>query len=136
MRYDPEAIAKYLWVALIAVVIVVVVVVVFPPSETRSSCTGFQYFVFLSQKMTPDSYSIELLNGPRDIVVKGFNVDGRDVGAAEADVKAGDSFIIRSLRDPTNAKVDENFRYHVIVSYDMNGIKENRDSATCTGKIQ
>ena len=137
MQYDPETIARYLWVALIAVVLIVVIVVVFEPSETRSSCTGFQYFVFLSQKMTPDSYEIELLNGPKDILVNGMQINGRSVGAVTVGEKSGDSIFVQSIEDPTDAKTDENFRYRVVVSYDMNGgITDNKDSAICTGKIQ
>jgi hypothetical protein len=138
MKYDTESIAKYLWIALIAVVIIVIVVVIFEPGkDARSSCTGFQYFIFLSQKLTPDTYEIEILNGPRDILVNGFSLDGKDLGVQNVDVEAGDSFILRSLADPTGAKPDENFRYRAVISYDIaSGIADNRDSAVCTGKVQ
>jgi len=134
MQYTPEEIAKYLWIALIAVVIVVVVVIVFQPGETRSSCSGFQYFIFLNQKMTPDSYSLELLNGVRDAKIKSVFLDDTDISSA-VDVKAGDSFLLESSIH-TALKADDNFRSRVTVYYDTPSIEDNRDSAICTGRVQ
>ena len=134
MQYDPEIIAKYLWAALIAVVLVVAVIVVFHPGETRSSCSGFQYFVFLSQKMTPGEYSLELLNGVRDIKIKSVTLESSDIGFA-TDVNAGDSFIITSSKK-NDARTDDTFNYRVTIYYDMSGIKDNRDSGICTGRVQ
>ena len=134
MQYTPEEIAKYLWIALIAVVIVVVVVIVFQPGETRSSCSGFQYFIFLNQKMTPDSYSLELLNGVRDAKIKSVFLDDTDISSA-VDVKAGDSFLLESsIR--TALKAEDNFRSRVTIYYDTPSIEDNRDSAICTGRVQ
>ena len=134
MQYTPEEIAKYLWIALIAVVIAVVVVIVFQPGETRSSCSGFQYFIFLNQKMTPDSYSLELLNGVRDAKIKSVFLDDTDISSA-VDVKAGDSFLLESsIR--TALKAEDNFRSRVTIYYDTPSIEDNRDSAICTGRVQ
>ena len=136
MQIGPELIAKYVWVALMVVVIAaIVLVVVLPNTETRSVCTGFQYFVFINQKMTDNSYQIQLLNGPTDISVKELDVNGISMNAATK-ANAGDSFVLASTSDPTDKKGEEVFSYRVSVSYDTNGIKDNRDSATCTGRVQ
>lgn len=137
MRINLDTLIKYLWLALIAVVIVAVIfVVILPSSEARSVCTGFQYFVFLSQKMTESSYQVELLNGPRDIAVKGWSVNEIKMNS-DAGVKAGDSFILTSGLDPTSQKSGEAFSYQFWLDYDMkDGIKGNRDTATCTGRVQ
>lgn len=136
MRYDIDAIAKYAWIALLVVIIAAVVLIVLLPAEIRSACTGFQYFVFLSQKTDEDMYQIELLNGPRDVSISGMSVNGIEMAAA-ADVAAGEKFILTSSLDPTAQKIGEAFAYKVYVRYDINGgIKDNADAATCTGRIQ
>ncbi len=138
MHHNPELIAKYLWVALIAVVIIIAVVVVFEPGkEVRSACTGFQYFIFHSQKMTADNYSIEIINGPADIRITGLTLEENDMALAPVDVRAGEPFILNAQKDPTSKKPEESFRYKITVSYDiLTGIENNKDTATCTGKVQ
>lgn len=128
--------AKYSWITLVVVVIAAVIFIVFPDSETRSVCTGFQYFVFLSQKMTESIYQVELLNGPRDVAVKEWAINGIKMNS-NAGVKAGESFILTSSLDPTSQKSGETFSYQFWIDYDIkNGITENRDTATCTGRVQ
>lgn len=135
MRYNPDMIAKYLSVTLIALMIVVVVFVIVVPSETRSICRNFQYFVFLDQKATQDSYSVELLNGVRDIHVSRFAIGNMET-SKPLDVKAGDAFMLTSPF-ATDIKSGETFSYTVFVSYDIvNGISNNKDTATCTGRVQ
>jgi len=138
MKFSPDMLVKYTWVALMAVIIAVVfVVIILPGTETRSTCAGFQYFVFLNQKMTEDSYAIELLNGVSGIRVNSATVDGVNIGISSVDVAAGDKFIITSSHDPTGRKADEMFSSKISILYDMmNGIDNNRDSATCTGRVQ
>lgn len=138
LHTNPDSVMKYAWVALIIVLIgVVIVVIVLPGIETKSACTGFQYFVFLNQKMSEDGYSLELLNGVSDIKVNGVSVDGVNIGAASIDVKSGDKFLITSARDPTAKRADEAFSSRVSILYDVkDGILNNRDSATCTGRVQ
>ncbi|MBI4174154.1 MAG: hypothetical protein HY517_00790 [Candidatus Aenigmarchaeota archaeon] len=137
-KLSPDSVMKYAWVALIiALIAVVVVVVVIPATETKSSCTGFQYFLFLNQKMTEGSYEIELLNGVSDVRVDSVSVDGVNIGAASAEVKAGEKFLLSSANDPTGKRVDETFAARISVLYDIKGgILNNRDSATCTGRVQ
>ena len=134
MQYNTETVAKYLWMVLIAVVIAVAVVIVFQPGETRSTCSGFQYFVFLDQKLTPSAYSLELLNGVRDVKIKSATLEGSDIGAS-LDVNSGDTFVINSSKN-VNVKTGDSFRYRVTVEYDTSGIKDNKDSAVCTGIVQ
>jgi hypothetical protein len=139
MDYSPEMIAKYLWVVLIGVVLLAVVVIIFEPGkEVRSECTGFQYFFFISQKMTPDKFSLELLNSVRDVKINGLVVEGTDVGIEKSEsVESGDLFLLNSVRKPTNLRPDETFRYKITIFYDMvNGIEGNRDIAMCTGRVQ
>ena len=137
-KFSPDVIMKYAWAALIVVVIVVlVVVIILPGTESKSTCSGFQYFVFLNQKMTEDSYSIELLNGVGDIRIRSTTVDGVNIGIPAIDVPSGEKFILTSAHDPTDRKADETFNSRISVLYDVvNGIDNNRDSAACTGKIQ
>lgn len=135
MRTDIDAVVKYSWLALIAVVVIAVILIVYPSGETRSVCSGFQYFVFLSQKMTEDGYQIEMLNGPRDVLVKGWAINGINT-AGGTEVKAGESFVLSSSVGPTSRKSGETFSYPLWIDYDMSGIKDNRDTATCTGKVQ
>ena len=138
MRHNPDLIAKYLWLALIAVVIIIAVVVVFEPGkDVRSECTGFQYFLFLSQKMTPDSLNLQLLNGPMDIRIVNMTIEGVNAGISPMNVKAGEPFILVPTIDPTNKMPEETFRYKIAVSYDiLTGIGNNKDVAICTGKVQ
>ena len=137
-HYSPDAFVKYAWAALVVVLIVVLaVVIILPATEAKSRCTGFQYFVFLSQKLSEDSYSMELLNGVSDIHVNSATVDGVNIGISSLDVGAGDSFLIMSARDPTGKKIDETFSMRLSVMYDIkNGINNNRDTAACTGRVQ
>ena len=136
-RLDPDLIAKYVWIALIVVMIAAIfVVIVLPNTETRSTCKGFQYFLFLDQKMTPDNYQVEILNGPRDITITDWSINGIKM-SGNLDVNAGDNFILTSSSDPTDKRADEVFSYKLTASYDIkNGISGNRDIATCTGKVQ
>ena len=136
-RFSPDLIAKYVWITLIIVMIAAIfIVVVLPNTETRSTCRGFQYFVFLDQKMTSGRYQIEILNGPRDITIKDWSVNGIKMSDS-ADAKAGDSFILSSSSDPTDKNPGEVFSYQFSIYYDIkNGVTENSDIATCTGKVQ
>lgn len=135
---NPDSVMKYAWVALIVVLIaVVVVVVVLPTTETKSTCSGFQYFLFLNQKMAEGSYELELLNGVSDVKVNSVTVDGVNIGSASIDVLAGEKLLLSSVHDPTGKRVDDTFAARVSILYDMKGgILNNRDSATCTGRVQ
>lgn len=137
LKLNPDVLMKYAWAALIVVVIVVlVVVVILPGIQMKSTCTGFQYFVFLNQKMTEGSYQLELLNGVSDVRILSATVDGVNIGIASVDVPAGETFVITSVHDPTAAKADETFKSTVSILYDTPSIDNNRDSATCTGRVQ
>ena len=137
-KIDVEDISRYSTLALIIVLIIaLVIVVILPNTETKSTCTGFQYFLFLDQKMTDSSYTVELLNGVRDIDVKGASLDGLDIGIAGQQVAAGEKFILESSKDPTIRKTNETFGNKLLIAYDIvDGIKENSDMAMCTGRVQ
>lgn len=135
MHYSIDTLMKYFWVALIAVLIAVLfIIIVLPNAQTRSTCTGFQYFLFLNQKATSDNYSLELLNGVSDIRVSRMEINGADAGMTPMTVKAGDIFLINGNKSHANA--GDIFSYSVSIAYDTSGIKNNKDTATCTGKIQ
>ena len=135
-RTDIDSMTRYLTMALMAFLIVaLLIVVILPNTETRSTCTGFQYFVFLDQKMTSSGYSMELLNGIRDIDIKSASLDGVDLDMAGQRVPAGDVLLLESY--VSSRKANETFVNKISVSYDIvNGIKDNTDFATCTGRVQ
>ncbi len=135
-RTDIDSMTRYLTMALMAFLIVaLLIVVILPNTETRSTCTGFQYFVFLDQKMTSSGYSMELLNGIRDIDIKSASLDGVDLDMAGQRVPAGDVLLLES--SVSSRKANETFVNKISVSYDIvNGIKDNTDFATCTGRVQ
>jgi hypothetical protein len=136
MKYSPEEIARYLWVALIAVVLIAALtVILLPGTKTRSECTGLQYFIFLDQKLTPDGYTVELLNGQRDVTIKSASFDGIDLKINEINVNAGNSFVISSSVS-TNKKTEDMFRSRLAISYDTSAIPGKQDSGTCTGRVQ
>src|SRR3989338_6102004 len=119
---NPDSVMKYAWVALIVVLIAVVfVVVVLPTTETKSTCSGFQYFLFLNQKMAEGSYELELLNGVSDVKVNSVTVDGVNIGSASIDVLAGEKLLLSSVHDPTGKRVDDTFAARVSILYDMKG---------------
>ena len=138
IKSDVENISRYLTIALIMfLIIALLVIVILPNTGTKSICTGFQYFLFLDQKMTENSYTVELLNGVRDIEVKGVYIDGLDLEIDGQMVVAGEKFTIESSKDPTVRKTNETFDNKLLVKYDIvNGINENSDIGTCTGRIQ
>ena len=138
MRYDPDIVIKHLWVVLVAVVIIAALVIVLAPGlETRFECRSLQYFFFLDHKLAENEYSIELINGVRDVRIKALTIEGKDMEIQPVDVKAGDKFLLVSVKDPTNKKTDDTFRYKISVAYDIiDGIKDNKDTAVCTGKVQ
>ena len=133
-----EDISRYLTLVLIAVLIIaLVIVIILPNTETRSVCTGFQYFLFLDQKMTENSYYVELLNGVRDIEVKDASLDGVDLGITSQQVASGEKFTLESPKDPTTRNVNDTFGSKLHLTYDIvSGIKDNTDFATCTGRVQ
>jgi len=135
-RTDIDSMTRYLTMALMAFLIVaLLIVVILPNTETRSTCTGFQYFVFLDQKMTSSGYSMELLNGIRDIDIKSASLDGVDLDMAGQRVPAGDVLLLESY--VSSRKANETFVNKISVSYDIvDGIKDNTDFATCTGRVQ
>ena len=135
-RTDIDSMTRYLTMALMAFLIVaLLIVVILPNTETRSTCTGFQYFVFLDQKMTSSGYSMELLNGIRDIDIKSASLDGVDLDMAGQRVPAGDVLLLES--SVSSRKANETFVNKISVSYDIvDGIKDNTDFATCTGRVQ
>ncbi len=137
-KINVDDILRYLTLALIAVLIVALaVVVILPNTETRSTCRGLQYFLFLDQKMTESGYAVELLNGVRDIEVKTASIDGTDIGAALQAVASGEKFVIESQRNPAGKKINETFSSRLLIAYDIvDGIKDNTDSAICTGRVQ
>ena len=137
-KISVEDISLYLTVVLIGVLaMALIIVVILPNTETRSTCTGFQYFLFLDQKMTDSSYTVELLNGVRDISVKRTSIDGIDLGVTAQNVGSGEKFTIQSSKDPTTRSVNDTFGGKLYVSYDIvDGIKDNFDFATCTGRVQ
>lgn len=138
MKFGPDILTKYLTVGLIVIVIAALfLIVILPATETRSVCTGFQYVVFLNQKMAQDQYSVELLNGVGDITVNKATLNGVDLGITVMDVSSGERVILTSTKDPTDKKADETFSHELLIFYDVkDGIKDNKDTATCTGKVQ
>ncbi len=138
MKYDPDIVIKHLWIVLVAVVIIAALVIVLLPGlETRSECRGFQYFLFLDHKLAENEYSIEILNGVRDVKITSLTLEGNDLGIKPVDVKSGERVMIPSGKDPTNKKTDDTFRYKISIAYDIvDGIASNKDTAVCTGKVQ
>ena len=137
-KTNPEDVLHYLTFVLIAVLIIaLVIIIILPNTGTKSICTGFQYFLFLDQKMTDSSYTVELLNGVRDIEVKSASLDGLDFGISSQQVPSGEKFTLQSSKDPTTKTVNETFGNKLLITYDIiDGIKGNTDFATCTGRIQ
>ena len=137
-RFDIEMLSRYITLALIAVLIIaLVIVVILPNIETKSVCKGFQYFIFLDQKMTESSYTAELLNGVRDINVKSASIDGLDLGVTAQNVGSGEKFTLTGSKDPTTRHVNDTFGNKLYVTYDIvDGINDNTDFATCTGRVQ
>ena len=137
-RFDIEMLSRYLTLALIAVLIIaLVIVVILPNTETKSACKGFQYFIFLDQKMTESSYTAELLNGVRDINVQSASIDGLGLGINAQKVGSGEKFTLTSSKDPTTRHVNDTFGNKLYVTYDIvDGINDNTDFATCTGRVQ
>ena len=137
-KINVEDVSRYLTLVLIAILIVaLVIIVILPNTETKSICTGFQYFLFLDQKMTESSYTVELLNGVRDIEVKGILLDGLDLGINSQQVASGEKFTLQSSKDPTTRNVNDTFVNKLLITYDIiDGIKDNKDVATCTGRVQ
>ena len=137
-KTNPEDILRYLTFVLIAVLILaLVIIIILPNTGTKSTCTGFQYFLFLDQKMTDSSYTVELLNGVRDIEVKSASLDGLDFGINNQQVPSGEKFTLQSSKDPTVKMVNDTFGNKLLITYDIiDGIKGNTDFATCTGRVQ
>lgn len=138
MKYDPELISKYLWMVLVVVIILAAVVIIFLPGiETKSVCSGFQYFLFLDQKLTTNEYSVELLNGRGDVIIKSVTLEDTPLGPVPVSVKAGERIMFNSTKDPTLKSAEDTFRYRIAVEYDfVGGIQNNKDTAVCTGKVQ
>ncbi len=137
-KINVEDVSHYLTLVLIVVLIAaLVIIVILPNTETRSICKGFQYFLFLDQKMTESGYTVELLNGVRDIEIKSVSIDGTNLGIASQSVASGEKFAIESSKDPTTRRINETFGNKLYLTYDIvDGIKDNVDFATCTGRVQ
>lgn len=137
-KINVEDILHYLTITLIAVLIIaLVLIVILPNTQTKSVCTGFQYFLFLDQKMTGSSYTVELLNGVRDIEVKSASIDGMNLGITNPRVGSGEKFTLTISTEPTPRKANETFGDKLLITYDIvDGIKQNTDLATCTGRVQ
>ena len=130
---EVEAAARYAWIGLLVVLIIAVFAVVISPRfETRSMCTGFQYFVFLDQKASETSYTLQLLNGVSDVSISGMSLDGASASARQ-DVKAGDTFMLSSS---SRGRQNETFIYKISIAYGTPSMGDRQDIATCTGRIE
>ncbi len=114
-------------------------------SFVQSRCTGFQYFTFVGHVATPSHYTLNLINGHRDAVIKYMNLYGSDdpnLGSFATEVTPSSKVPATSRfqidRDIASRKKDgESFTYTVEIGYDsISGIFGNVDRATCTGTMQ
>src|SRR3989338_6031106 len=94
-----EYLMTYGWALLIIVVVGAALYslgVLNPATYTQSSCAGFQYLSFRDQRLNTTDYSIEVLNGNRDINVTALRVEGQTLTLLSplANQSAGNSFIV------------------------------------------
>lgn len=136
-----EYLMTYGWALLVIVVVgaaLFALGVLNPSTYTQSRCTGLQYFTFQDQKLTASAYSIDLINGPRDVVIVGLTVNGEAyTGISPTTVAAGSRFVLSGTNNTALPKVVGNsFSYLVTIKYNVTGgISGNTDAGTCTGKI-
>ncbi|MBI4174846.1 MAG: hypothetical protein HY517_04320 [Candidatus Aenigmarchaeota archaeon] len=138
-----EYLMTYGWALLVIVVIAAALFflgVLNPSSYTQSRCSGFQYFTYKDQKVTPTSYNLQLSNGPRDIAITTMTVlDGTATVStatqAPASTSAGTDFLVNATLSTTK-KAGDSFSYSVAITYNVvGGITDNVDRGTCTGKV-
>lgn len=137
-----EYLMTYGWALLIIVVVgaaLFALGILNPSTYTQSRCTGFQYFTFQDQQLTQSTFSIDLLNGPKDIVVTSFKVDATSTAVNPAvTVAAGNRVVVSGNNAAAGSKADgDSYSYGVSVTYNVTGgISNNVDQGTCTGKVQ
>ena len=131
----------YGWALLIIVVVgaaLFALGILNPSTYTQSRCTGFQYLTFQDQKLTPSVFTLDVLNGPKDVVVTTFSVNSVSTNIADINVPAGNRTLISGNNAAAAAKsAGDSYSYTVQVTYDVTGgITGNTDTGTCTGKVQ
>lgn len=138
-----EYLMTYGWALLVIIIIGAALFflgVLNPSSYTQSRCSGFQYFSFKDQKVTPTFYSLNLQNGGRDIAITTMAVlDGTTTVStatqAPASTSSGAEFLVNATLSTTK-KAGDSFSYSVAITYNVvGGISGNTDRGTCTGKV-
>lgn len=136
-----EYLMTYGWALLIIVVVgaALFALGIFSP-QTKSVCTGFQYYTYSNQKMTTTQYTLEVLNGNQDVTVTNLSVEGTDLGTVTLSptgtLGSGKRVTISGANDPTTKSSGDSYSYSVSVTYNTPTISGLKDMATCTGKVQ
>ncbi len=134
-----EYLMTYGWALLVIVVVgaaLFALGILNPGTYTQSRCNGFQYFTFQDQKMESNGYTIEIINGPKEVNITGISVDGNSLTLTPTVVAAGNKVVLTATGS-TGKSSGDTFSSTVTISYDViNGISGLEDSATCTGKVQ
>ncbi len=137
-----EYLMTYGWALLIIVVVGAALYslgVLNPATYTQSNCAGLQYFTFRDQRLNASQYSIEVLNGNRDINVTALRADGNSLTLSSplANQSAGNSFIITGNGTGVTSKASgDAFSITVKINYDVvGGLSGNVDTASCTGRV-
>ncbi len=137
-----EYLMTYGWALLVIVAIgaaLFALGVLNPSTYTQSRCTGLQYFTYHDQRVNTTHYTLDLVNGPKDIDVIDFEVGGVTAENIEttppSTTSAGNGFLLEG--DSTSGKNSgDSFSYAITITYDVvGGIPENVDRGTCTGRI-
>jgi hypothetical protein len=140
-----EYLMTYGWALLVIVVVgaaLFALGVLNPTTYTQKRCQGFQYFTYQDQLWTGGAagrFTIDLVNGPRDIVVDSVNVTSSTQswpGTLVAGVSplAGSRFTAST--DTTNAPTTGLSYSNVVVLVRYNvtaGIQMALDRGTCSG---
>lgn len=129
-----EYLMTYGWALLIIVVVgaALFALGVFSP-QTRSTCTGFQYFVFKDHARAATTYSIIVINSNQDVEVTDLDI-GTAGTTAFVNVSAGRQVTLNATSTPTKTSGDS-FSDTVTITYNVPGLTGKKDSAVCNGKV-
>ncbi len=131
----------YGWALLVIVVVgaaLFALGVLNPSTYTQSRCTGLQYFTYQDQKLTTADYTLDVINGPRDVNITALTVNSVPAtNFIPTPAAAGSRVQISGIGSFAPGKVSgDSFSYSVAVTYNVvGGISGNVDRGTCTGRL-